>query len=235
MKKITNPKRRPGKVHAPVHANHFVNRPADAIVRLKRTDLLPQLVALLEEPDPRAPVVAEVGATKVKVVREMVRINHHRNCALCHSPGTKGDVPNKTLTAGVPLPDQSLSRPSGYYGSRSETLVRIDVTYLRQDFSMFQAVADADPWQEMQRFDFLVRTRQVTDEEATAYREQFGSNDLNRPSPYQKAALTALRAMTGRDTAPTAEAWRKLLDLPARPQGKGAADISAPNLTVPER
>ncbi len=201
----------------------------DAIVRLKRTDLLPQLVALLEDADPRAPVVQEVGTKQVLVVNEMVRINHHRNCALCHSPGTNGDVSSETLTAGVPLPNEPLSGPSGgYRKSRSETLVRIDVTYLRQDFSMFQAVADANPWPEMQRFDFLVRTRQLTAEEAAAYREQFGSNDPTRPSAYQKAALAALREMTGRDTAPTAEAWRKLLELPARPQGKGTADISAP-------
>jgi hypothetical protein len=201
----------------------------DAIVRLKREDLLPQLVALLEEPDPRAPQDKEEGAKKVTVVSEMVRINHHRNCALCHSPGTNGDVGNDTLTAGVPLPNEPLSGPSGgYRNSRSETLVRLDVTYLRQDFSMFQAVADANPWPEMQRFDFLVRTRQLTGEEAVAYREQFGSSDPTRPSAYQKAALAGLREMTGRDTAPTGEAWRKLLSLPARPQGKGTADISAP-------
>ncbi len=42
---------------------------------------------------------------------------------------------------------------------------------------MFQAVPDANPWPEMQRFDFLVRTRRLTAEEAAAYREQFGSND----------------------------------------------------------
>jgi hypothetical protein len=182
----------------------------------------------LEDTDPRAPVVQEVGTKKVTVVNEMVRINHHRNCALCHSPGTNGDVSNDTLTAGVPLPNEPLSGPSGgYRNSRSETLVRLDVTYLRQDFSMFQAVTDANPWPEMQRFDFLVRTRQLSAEEAVAYREQFGSNDPTRPSAYQKAALAALREMTGRDTAPTADAWRKLLDLPARPQAKGTSDISA--------
>ncbi len=201
---------------------------ADAIVRLKREDLLPQLVALLEDADPRAPVVQEVGTKQVLGVHEMVRIIHHGDCALCHSPGTNGDVSNETLTAGVPLPNEPLSGPSGgYRNSRSETLVRLDVTYLRQDFSMFQAVPDANPWPEMQRFDFLVRTRQLTAEEAAAYREQFGSSDPTRPSAYQKAALAALREMTGRDTAPTAEAWRKLLDLPARPSAMGTADNCA--------
>jgi hypothetical protein len=32
-------------------------------------------------------------------------------------------------------------------------------------------------------------------------------------TPYQKAALAALRDLTGKDTTPTAEAWRKLLKL----------------------
>jgi hypothetical protein len=30
-------------------------------------------------------------------------------------------------------------------------------------------------------------------------------------SPYHKAAVGALRELTGKDAAPTAEAWRKLL------------------------
>ena len=36
-------------------------------------------------------------------------------------------------------------------------------------------------------------------------------------SPYHKAAVAALRDLTGKDTAPTAEAWRKLLGETARP------------------
>jgi hypothetical protein len=36
-------------------------------------------------------------------------------------------------------------------------------------------------------------------------------------SPYHRSALYALRELTGRDTEPTALAWRKLLKLPTRP------------------
>jgi hypothetical protein len=62
-----------------------------------------------------------------------------------------------------------LTPPSGgYNNSQAEILVRVDVTYLRQIFSVMQAVDDANPWPERQRFDFLVRTRQLTEEEATA-------------------------------------------------------------------
>jgi hypothetical protein len=190
---------------------------ADALIKLERTDLVPQLVALLDEPDPRAPVMKETEGKSVPVIKELVRVNHHRSCLLCHAPGNAGGVGSDTLTAAVPLPGEPLPRPSeGYDNSSPDLLVRIDVTYLRQDFSVRQAVADASPWPEMQRFDFLVRTRELTAEEADRYREQFAKQEPGRPSPYQRAALVALRELTGKDTEPTAEGWRKLLELPAK-------------------
>jgi len=114
-------------------------------------------------------------------------------------------------TAQVPIPDEPLPTPSeGYCNSQSDILVRLDVTYLRQDFSELQSVADAHPWPEMQRFDFLVRTRTLTDDEAQVYREKLSRREPGRVTPYQRAALAALRDLTGRDTAPTAPAWRLL-------------------------
>jgi hypothetical protein len=92
------------------------------------------------------------------------------------------------------------------------------VTYLRQDFSVLEPVADANPWPEMQRFDFLVRTRTLTDDEAAAYREKLDVREAGRPSPYQRAALMALRELTGKDTEPSGDAWRRLLELPSRRQ-----------------
>ena len=89
--------------------------------------------------------------------------------------------------------------------------VRVDVTYLRQDFSVKLPVLGADPWPEMQRFDFVVRTRAISEEEAQAYRTLLEPRQPGLLSPYHRAALYALREMTGLDTAPTAEAWRKLL------------------------
>src|SRR5262249_26914548 len=61
---------------------------AKAAVELQRKDLLPQLVDLLDEPDPREPVVSQINRKQVPVVREVVRINHLRNCLLCHPPAT---------------------------------------------------------------------------------------------------------------------------------------------------
>src|SRR5262249_35589690 len=96
-----------------------------------------------------------------------------------------------------------------------DVVVRVDVTYLRQDFSQFLPVADANPWPEMQRFDFLVSTRVLTESAAKTYREALTPREPGVLSPYHRAALAALRELTGRDTEPTAEAWRRLLKLPA--------------------
>jgi hypothetical protein len=189
-------------------------RAAEAVAKLERTDMVPQLIEMLEQPDPRAPVVQKIKQKRTPVVRELVRVNHHRNCLLCHAPGNTGKVSAETLTAAVPVPGQPLTPPAGgYNNTQPDILVRVDVTYLRQDFSSLQPVADANPWPEMQRFDFLVRERTLTDEECTAYREKLSKREPGEFSPYQRAALAALRDLTGRDTEPTPEAWRRLLKL----------------------
>ena len=199
-------------------------RSAEAIHQLERTDLIPKLLDMLEQPDPRAPRTKTVNGTTVAEVRELVRINHHRNCLLCHAPapesreGLSKEMSEvaPALFVRMPLPGQELppSSPSGYYDdSIPEILVRADVTYLRQDFSVKLPVADAQPWPEMQRFDFVVRTREVTAEEAKALSALLEPREPGVLSEYHRAALFALREMTGRDTAPTAAAWRKLLGL----------------------
>jgi hypothetical protein len=210
---------------------------ADAVVQLKRADLIPELIKMLEEPDPRAPVI--VADKKAPVVRELVRINHHRNCLLCHPPGNTPDIlrinkssddkPSKiengvqstllygspqfdpeVLVAPVPTPGAPIV-PSAYYsGSSPDIVVRADATYLRQDFSLLVKVADADPWPEMQRFDYLVRTRVLTESEAAICRKAFGGDG---PSPYRQAALSALRRLTGKDAGASAEQWRSALGL----------------------
>ena len=191
-------------------------RAAEAITRLERKDLIPELIAVLESDDPRLPAARDLDGKKVSVVREMVKINHHRNCMMCHAPSSGGsEMTAEVAVQGQPLPslqqgyNQSLSSP--------DLLVRIDVTYLHQDFSAKLAVPDAAPWPERQRFDFFVRERKLTDAEAVSYRDQVISKEEGVFSPYQKAALAALRDITGKDTAPNAEAWRKLLKLP-KPQ-----------------
>src|SRR5262249_15298183 len=161
----------------------------------------------------------EVEKKKLPVVREMVRVNHHRSCLMCHAPGNKETVSPDTLTAQVPVPGEPLPTPSqGYANSVPDLLVRVDVTYLRQDFSLMQAVEDANPWPEMQRFDFLVRTRVLTEEEAQTYQAKLDKREPGQLSPYNRAVLTALRDLTGKDVEPTGKAWRKLLEKSAQNQ-----------------
>jgi hypothetical protein len=193
-------------------------RTADVIARTARTDLIPELVAVLDEADPRMPATKQAGGKKIAVVREVVRINHHRNCMMCHAPGSAESVAGGALTIDVPVPGQPFPPSRGSYRQSSLSsglAIRVDVTYLRQDFSVMMAVADAKPWPEMQRFDFLVRERTVTADQAKLYREKLTPKE-GAVSPYHRAALAALRDLTGKD-APTAEAWRKLLKLPAKP------------------
>lgn len=191
-------------------------RAAEAFVQLDRQDMLARLVDVLEQPDPRAPTEQTRDGQSVPVVRELIRVNHHRNCLLCHAPGNSENVPESVLTVPVPLPNEPLPEPATGYQHPPETtpdiFVRIDVTYLRQDFSQRMPVADAQPWPLMQRFDFFVRTRVLEEEEVRAYQEP--TREAGWVSPYHRAALYALRELTGRDTEPTPQAWRRLLNLP---------------------
>lgn len=186
---------------------------ADAITKLERTDLVPELVKVLESADPRLPVAKEEGGKKALAVKELVKINHHRNCLMCHAPNGSG-VPNEdAITAQVAVPGQDLQSPGqgGYRNNISELLIRLDVTYLRQDFSVSMPVKEAHPWPSNQRFDFFVRERVLSDDEAAEFRTKLTPKEAGVLSPYHKAAVSALRELTGKDAAPTAEAWRKLL------------------------
>ncbi len=187
-------------------------RAAEAITKLERTDLIPNLLAVLDAADPRMPVMKEMGGKASTVALEMVKVNHHRNCLMCHAPTGSGAPNANAISAEVAIQGQPLPTPAeGYRQSVPELLIRLDVTYLRQDFSALLPVKDAHPWPEMQRFDFFVRARKLTDDEAETYRAQLTPKEAGVLSPYHKAALTALRDLTGKDTAPTADAWRKLL------------------------
>jgi hypothetical protein len=134
------------------------------------------------------------------VAPELVRVNHLHNCLLCHAPAERAGSPEETLLAEVPVPTMPLPDTSNGYGqSGSNLLVRIDVTYLRQDFSAMRTVRDwsADAWPSRQRFDFFVRKRVLTLAEAAELRGR-----LTGVSPYQLAAARALRLLTGRDHEP---------------------------------
>jgi hypothetical protein len=159
---------------------------AEALVALQDRGAVSELQRLAELPDPAAPVFDP--EQKTHVVRELVRVNHLRNCLLCHAP-TSNPREGRVL-APVPVPGEPLPPPIQYYSPNPERtiLVRADVTYLRQDFSTMHPVAQADPWPAQQRYDYLVRRRPVPPPE------------LNRPESYPQrdAVLYALRALQAR-------------------------------------
>lgn len=187
-------------------------RAAKALVKLDVKTALEDLIQVLEEPDPRMPAIKKTADKDVYVVRESVRINHHHNCLLCHAPANTDDMPSGVLSAPVPLLDQSLPSPFQGYGQLQspDIFVRTDMSYLRQDFSLMMKVEKADPWPEMQRFDFFVRTREVTTREAASIVIKL-ANDTGAT---HLAAQYALRELTGRRPAKTTpQAWRELLQL----------------------
>jgi HEAT repeats len=174
-----------------------------ALVEMHLTEAVPGLIEFLDEPDPAAPVALEVNGKKSLAVREMVRINHLRNCQLCHAPGDDRAV----LQVRVPSPAEP-APPSfslEYYGSEEsrDIVVRADVTYLRQDFSLMQKVANADPWPDKQRFDFLVRNKPISQEEAAQLQK------VNGRSLQHEFALATLRQLTGQDHGNSAADWRR--------------------------
>ncbi|MEQ8790314.1 MAG: HEAT repeat domain-containing protein [Pirellulaceae bacterium] len=177
---------------------------AEALVRLDVKEVAPRLIRMLEEPPPTAPQRDVRGRM---VVRELVKVNHLRNCALCHAPAT----PDSFGSFGglVPTPGEKL--PVNFYGEIGGASVRADATYLRQDFSVMESVVDAAPWPSMQRFDFLVRTRVLSVEE----RAQLEASSWENPgsSSHRQALLYALRGLTGKDGGDDPQRWRELVGL----------------------
>ncbi|HMF18080.1 MAG TPA: hypothetical protein VKE98_12785, partial [Gemmataceae bacterium] len=184
---------------------------AEALVKLNRTDLAPAVADMLDMPDPNAPFFG--GPKKDQLmVRELVRVNHHRNCLLCHAPVESSDRRGLFQVPLGPIPTPGQQMPSSavvYYSFRSgDNIVRADVTYLRQDFSVLLPVAYAHPWPAEQRYDFFVRVRTLKTEEVRQVK--------NRIQPVvtdHKAILVlTLKALTDEDAGNSAAAWRRVLD-----------------------
>ena len=194
-------------------------RSAQVMLALDRKDLLPQLAAFLNEPVPGDPEEKVVEEKKVCVVREVVRINHHRNCLLCHPPGA--DNPNNApaqsqqVLALIPIPGTPFpSSPSEGYGnpqSFGEPTVRADTTYLRQDFSVMMPVENAAPWPEMQRFDFLVRSRVVEGNELAALQQKVQARPADFRSENHAAAVRVLEGLTGQQNVANAADWMRVI------------------------
>lgn len=195
---------------------------ADALAKLKPSESEATLVGLLNKNDPRAPF--RDAKTKKLMVSEMVRINHLRNCFLCH--GASAGEGDGLLVASVPEPPRPLEKGknkgqlkrttnketaatigrSPYYGPPVKDAIRADMTFLRQDFSAMLKSKDDKP----ERFDFLIRTRPAKPE------DWLGLSDNDMDYPQHRAILRALRKVTGKDGGDSPGRWRELLGITTR-------------------
>src|SRR5262249_23211114 len=91
---------------------------AEALAALGAAAAVPDLVRMLDAPDPCAPFEVKGGGKRALAVRELVRLNHHGSCLLCHAPSF---APDDLVVAPVPSPLEPL--PSGriYYAGRRAT------------------------------------------------------------------------------------------------------------------
>jgi hypothetical protein len=187
---------------------------AEALVALQDKEAAPLLVAQLGKPDPAAPFATAKGAS----VYELVRINHVKNCLLCHVPAVgKGDP-----VVGI---DTFSSRPVagddliGKYGGNASAIqasaaggwsglwIRADVQFLHQDFAVTFPVLPAFGDDKGFRFDFTVRKRPLKPAEVQEWKKHPSAKDNYKQ---RDAVLFALRNLTGKDVGNTTEAWLKL-------------------------
>jgi HEAT repeat protein len=181
---------------------------AETLAFLKDADALPQLVTMLDQPDPALPFTVRQGNRETSLIREVVRINHLSNCMLCHPPSF---VRTDFIRGAVPTPGQPLPAPATtpQYYENGSVFVRADQTYLRQDFSVMQPVEPHGEWPKFQRFDYLVRTRVATPQETHLALQKKFDGTANEA---HAAALFALREISGKNLGTTARDWRPLVD-----------------------
>ncbi len=139
------------------------NHAAAALVVLDVEEAVESLIVLKDAPNPLQPVQDEYGHWH-RV--ELVRVNHMRNCYLCHAPS----IGDEDLVRGL-VPIAGRHAATRYYGSFSpgDMLVRADVTYLKQDFSVTHHDESYQPWPTDQQHDYLVRKRRFSDTEQFSF------------------------------------------------------------------
>jgi hypothetical protein len=173
---------------------------AEAMVNLQMTEAVPSLLAMLDAPDPTVSITKLTFGDKVEA-RELVRVNHLKNCMLCHAPSlTAADaVRGRIPVQGQPLPPAFSPQ---YYADQSPgAFVRADITYLQQDFAVQQYVPSAGSWPQHQRFDYLVRTRPLMVNDPRRF-------VLNKEYPQRESVLWALRELTGKDFGRSSADWK---------------------------
>jgi hypothetical protein len=159
-----------------------------ALAALRDEGAAGRLRELMHEPDPSAPFNDGDGRWKRS---ELVRVNHLRNCLLCHPPSVS---PGDELVGPVPTTGEPLRE--GYHLTPTQMLVvRADVVYFRQDFSAMHEVDVPGRWPKLQRFDYLVQKRELTECEAEWALELAAKR---KTYPQREAVRWALAHLTGK-------------------------------------
>ena len=178
---------------------------AEALVRLNDQDAIPSLIDMLDLPHPQFPF--ENNGELMQ--RELVGINHMRNCLLCHAPSISASDSVRGL-----IPHTSKPLPTHYYdvrgaGTRDVVFaVRADITYLEQDFSVVRPVENPGPWPSEQRFDYVVQKKTLTPNEATQVATQLSQ----MPNRNRNAVIFALQELTGETPADNSSYnWRNIM------------------------
>ena len=152
---------------------------AETCVQLNAPELIQPLTALLSLPDPSTP---RRNASGEWVQVELVRLNHHNNCTLCHPGATSA---GEGFSASIPIPG------SNAYGHFTDgPAVRADVVYLRQDFSI---VHDAP---NHQRYDYLLQTRRLDENEVRCVLAK--RTDVGKSYPQRDAVASTVARLRQR-------------------------------------
>jgi hypothetical protein len=160
---------------------------AEALVAVQDKQAVPALAKMVADPDPTAATYD--AAHNSWNVQEVVRVNHLANCMMCHAPSRN----TSDLVRGrVPSPGQPLPPMTQYYEDTNGIFVRADVTYLKQDFSVYQPVDNSGKWPVMQRYDYMVRTRKVETAAEVASRQK----KPDASYPQREAVIFALNELT---------------------------------------
>ena len=155
------------------------------------------------------------------MVPELVRINHLRNCLLCHAYSSSPTDPVRGLVPHaehlVPLPSSVTLPTKGWGGGGSgstpkvltQTFVRADINFLRQDFSVVQPVPKHGRlWPADQRYDYLIRLRPLSARDLASWQDKV--KDYRPAEPQRESLLYALRELSTENPGPAAEDWKRL-------------------------
>jgi hypothetical protein len=185
------------------------NHAAEALVALQDREAIPRLIQLLDRPDPGRPIPRRDGRV---AVRELVRVRHMTNCVMCHPPAATDNDPATGVVPGVTLRlATSAVRPLRVCETDrlmvNPLLVRGDITFFRQDFSVQQPslVTSLSSKAFECRFDYLVRTRILTPEQLRRQKKHFPAAG---ESEQRQALLFALRELSGKHAGPSAQDWK---------------------------